>query len=168
MKIKKITLAILGTITLSINSFAFENKDINSFKTLSEFKTVDEFENYFNSYTKECLDNGFGGRGSIPCFVSNKLWDKELNIYYKKLLTKLDSEKKELLKKLQRKWIETRDLTIELNYALLDEVYGDDGTMFALMSADDADSIMAPMIKQRALLLKKWYELKPFEIPDEI
>lgn len=51
MKIKK--------IKLTISSFAFENKDINS------FKTVDEFENYFNSYTKEYLNNGFGEQGSI-------------------------------------------------------------------------------------------------------
>ena len=89
MRLRKIVIGILGLITLASNSLAFENKNIKSFKTLSEFKTTNEFEKYYNSYTQECLDNGFGGTGSIPCFVGYELWDKELNIYYKKLSSKL-------------------------------------------------------------------------------
>lgn len=70
MKIRKITLAVLGTLALSVSSFAFEQKSIEQLKKLSDFKTVEEFEQYHKAYTKECLDNGLGRRVSIHCFVA--------------------------------------------------------------------------------------------------
>lgn len=163
MKIRNLALVLLSLASISINSFAFENKEINSFKTLNDFKTVEEFEKYYQSYTKECLDNGFGGTGSIPCFVSYELWDKELNSYYKKLISKLDAKEKESLKKSQRKWIESRDLSIDFNSNVLDKVYTEEGTMYMLMRAGDADSLIFPIIKERALTLKRWYEIKTTE-----
>lgn len=163
MKFKKFLIILLSIITFSNVSFAFEHKEINSFKKLSDFKTVEEFEKYYNDYTKECLDKGFGGAGSIPCFVASELWDRELNIYYKKLYNKLEANEKILLKNSQKKWLETRDLTIELNSILLNKNSGE-GTMYLLMKAGDRDSIISPIIKQRALILKKWYELSHLEI----
>lgn len=162
MKIKKFTFAILCVMILSLNLFAFEHKDINSFKALNDFNTIEEFEKYYNSYIQECLDNGYGGTGSIPCFVSYELWDKELNFYYKKLLTKLNPNEKELLKKSQRKWVESRDLSIQFNSSLLDKTYLEEGTMYLLMRAGDADSLISPIVKERALTLKRWYDIKGF------
>ncbi|MCG3690334.1 lysozyme inhibitor LprI family protein [Aliarcobacter butzleri] len=148
---------ILG-ILISLNLFAFENKDIDSFLKLESFKTVEEFESYINKYTQECLDNGFGGTGSIPCFVSYELWDKELNIYYRKLMSKLTANEKELLKESQKKWLESRDKTIEFNSLMLDRNYDQEGTMFLLARASVADSDISEIIKNRVLYLKNWYD----------
>ena len=158
MKLKIFILAILGNLVLSSTSFAFEQKTVEELKKLSDFKTVDEFVNYQNNYTQECLDNGYGGTGSIPCFVSYELWDKELNIYYEKLMSKLNPNEKELLKNSQRKWIESRDLTIKFNSKMLDKVYTEEGTMYLLVRAGDADENMSKVIKERALYLKNWYD----------
>ena len=148
---------ILG-ILISLNLFAFENKDIDSFLKLESFKTVEEFESYINKYTQECLDNGFGGTGSIPCFVSYEVWDKELNIYYRKLMSKLTAKEKELLKESQKKWLEFRDKTIEFNSLMLDRNYDQEGTMFLLARASVADSDISEIIKNRVLYLKNWYD----------
>lgn len=148
---------ILG-ILISLNLFAFENKDIDSFLKLESFETVEKFESYINKYTQECLDNGFGGTGSIPCFVSYELWDKELNIYYRKLMSKLTAKEKELLKESQKKWLEFRDKTIEFNSLMLDRNYDQEGTMFLLARASVADSGISEIIKNRVLYLKNWYD----------
>ncbi|MCG3669102.1 DUF1311 domain-containing protein [Aliarcobacter butzleri] len=148
---------ILG-ILISLNLFAFENKDIDSFLKLESFKTVEEFESYINKYTQECLDNRFGGTGSIPCFVSYEVWDKELNIYYRKLMSKLTAKEKELLKESQKKWLEFRDKTIEFNSLMLDRNYDQEGTMFLLARASVADSDISEIIKNRVLYLKNWYD----------
>ncbi|PZQ08190.1 MAG: DUF1311 domain-containing protein [Aliarcobacter butzleri] len=145
-------------IFISLNLFAFENKDIDSFLKLESFETVEKFESYINKYTQECLDNGFGGTGSIPCFVSYELWDKELNIYYRKLMSKLTAKEKELLKESQKKWLEFRDKTIEFNSLMLDRNYDQEGTMFLLARASVADSDISEIIKNRVLYLKNWYD----------
>ena len=159
MKLKIFILAILGNLVLSSTSFAFEQKTVEELKKLSDFKTVDEFVNYQNNYTQECLDNGFGGSGSIPCFVSYKLWDRELNIYYKKFFNLLNKREQEYLKKLQTIWLETRDLTMEYNNMLVSEEYSDEGSMYELLAAGHLDKLNTPMVKERALLLKSWYEM---------
>ena len=159
MKLKIFILAILGNLVLSSTSFAFEQKTVEELKKLSDFKTVDEFVNYQNNYTQECLDNGFGGSGSIPCFVSYKLWDRELNIYYKKFFNLLNKREQEYLKKLQTKWLETRDLTMEYNNMLVSEEYSDEGSMYELLATGHLDKLNTPMVKERALLLKSWYEM---------
>lgn len=159
MKLKIFILAILGNLVLSSTSFAFEQKTVEELKKLSDFKTVDEFVNYQNNYTQECLDNGFGGSGSIPCFVSYKLWDRELNIYYKNFFNLLNKREQEYLKKLQTKWLETRDLTMEYNNMLVSEEYSDEGSMYELLAAGHLDKLNTPMVKERALLLKSWYEM---------
>lgn len=65
---------------LCTNAFAFEHKEISTFKTLDQFKTATEFENYYNKYTKECLANSGGGGMSADYFVSIELSDEDLNI----------------------------------------------------------------------------------------
>ena len=63
-----------------------------------------------------------------------------------------------LLNQSQKKWLESRDLIIKFNSLILDKSYKEEGTMFLLMRAEDADYSMSLMIKERALMLKKWYE----------
>ena len=156
MKIKMLIFILLSLFIFSTNSSAFEQKNINSFKKLDDFNSVQEFEKYYHSYTQECLDNGFGGTGSIPCFVAYKLWDKELNSYYNQLLSKLSTNEKELLVSSQKAWLKSRDFTIEFNSKLLDKIYDQEGTMYLLMREEDADSTMSNVIKERVLTLRRW------------
>lgn len=158
MKPRILTSTILSLFLLSTNSFAFEHISINSFKNLNDFNSVQEFEKYYNSYIQECLDNGVAGRESIPCFVSYKLWDKELNIYYDKLLSKLTKDEKALLESSQKAWLKSRDLTREFDSGILDKIYNEEGTLNLLMRAGATDSSMSNVIKERALILKNWSE----------
>ncbi|MCT7486119.1 DUF1311 domain-containing protein [Aliarcobacter cryaerophilus] len=137
---------------------AFEQKDVNDLKRLDNFTSIDEFEKYYESYIQKCLDSGYGGTGSIPCYSRYELWDRELNLNYLKLISKLNKMEIALLNQSQKKWLESRDLIIKFNSLILDKSYKEEGTMFLLMRAEDADYSMSLMIKERALMLKKWYE----------
>jgi uncharacterized protein YecT (DUF1311 family) len=150
---------IAALMTASVAS-AFEYKKIDDFKTLETFKSVDEFESSYEEYVHHCLDNTFGGTGGIPCLIGYQMWDRELNIYYKRLMNMLGEKEKALLVESQVAWIKERDKSIAFNSRLLDRQYEkEDGTMYVLMRACDADDLMTPVVKQRALLLKKWFEL---------
>ena len=175
---KKNRLAILSAIILaqilSMNFFIhaaqsdsgnhlperYKYKEINEFKGLESFNSVDEFESYFQEYITDCLAHTGGGTGGNPCLISHKMWDRELNTYYQKLMNLLQEEEKKLLRESQRTWIQERDQSITFNSRLLDIKYKgyEMGTMFSLMRAGDADRLMSPIVKQRALLLKAWYE----------
>ena len=156
MQVKTLIFTLFSIFILLTNCSAYEQKNIDSFKRLSEFDSVQKFEAYYHSYIQECLNNGFGGTGSIPCFVAYKLWDKELNTYYNQLLSKLSTDEKELLISSQKAWLKSRDLTINLNSKLLDKRYDEEGTMYLLMRAGDADFVISEIIKERALFLKNW------------
>lgn len=158
MKVAKFTIITLGALLFSTNTFAFKNKNINDFKTLSKFKTVKEFDTYYNRYTQKCLDNGFGGTGSIPCYVGYKLWDRELNIYYKKLSSKLNNQDKKTLKNSQRQWLKSRDLDMVFNSKVMDKIYTEEGTMYQLIRSGHAHDLALEIIKERALTLKRWYQ----------
>ncbi|QKF73929.1 LprI family protein (DUF1311 domain) [Aliarcobacter faecis] len=161
MRIRKTILVIFGILVFCVSSFAFEQKDINDLKKLSDFETVEQFEVYYEDYTQTCLDNGYGGTDSIPCFITYELWDRELNIYYQKLYEILNENQKKELKKSQLKWLEARDLTINFNSIMLDNYYQDkEGTMYMLMRARDADDTIHHLVKERALFLKSWFVQK--------
>jgi uncharacterized protein YecT (DUF1311 family) len=136
----------------------YDYKEVKDFDVLSSFKSIEEFEANYEKYVQHCLDNTYGGTGGIPCFIGYEMWDRELNIYYKKLYSQLDNNGKQLLKKSQKAWLKERDLSIRFNSLLLDKKYTEQGTMFLLMRSGDADSMITPIIKQRALILKKWFE----------
>ncbi len=136
----------------------YQYKKAENFQPLSSFQSVEAFETEFEGYVQHCLDNTYGGTGGIPCFIGRDIWDRELNIYYKKLASKLDKSGKALLKKSQLAWLKGRDLSIEFNSHLLRKKYTEPGTMYLLMQASDADELITPIIKSRALTLKKWLE----------
>ncbi|MEE4379311.1 MAG: lysozyme inhibitor LprI family protein, partial [Candidatus Competibacteraceae bacterium] len=63
------------------------------------------------------------------------------------------------LKSSQHAWLEERDKSIKLISMILDIKYADQrGTMYQLMRAGDSNDLVAPIVKQRALILKAWLE----------
>jgi uncharacterized protein YecT (DUF1311 family) len=157
---KVICLAVFLMTTSVTFAIDYKYKTIDDFKTLESFKSVDEFESNYNKYIQDCLDNTGGGTGGKPCLIINyEMWDRELNIYYNRLMKVLGEKEKDLLKESQLAWIKERDKSIAFNSSLLDDKYENEtGTMYSLLRSDDADSMMTPIVKQRALLLKKWLE----------
>ncbi|OCH14525.1 hypothetical protein A6E05_19200 [Aliivibrio sp. 1S165] len=158
----KIRVALLLVLLLPFSSHAqeFVEKPINKFPTLADFSSVSEFENNINEYVQECLYNSGGGSLVRRCFVSYELWDRELNHYYQLLYKSSDESTKKLLIMSQRSWLKSRDDTIQFNSHLLDDKYNKQGTMYLAMRADEVNTIISPIIKNRALLLKMWFELK--------
>ncbi|OGP83290.1 MAG: hypothetical protein A2Z08_00150 [Deltaproteobacteria bacterium RBG_16_54_11] len=154
-------LCVVALLMASSVAFAvdYPYKKIDDFKTLESFKSIDEFEASYNKYIQHCRENTGGGTGGVPCLIGYEMWDGELNIYYSKLMKILGEKEKKLLKESQLAWIKERDATIAFNSRLLDKKYTEEGTMYVLMRAGDADRMMTPVVKQRALLLKEWLEL---------
>ena len=157
---KKLIASVFFLMSMSqAHAVNFEYKKVNDFKVLSSFNNVHEFEESYAPYIQNCLDHTGGGTGGISCFIGSKLWDRELNIYYKKLDAILKDKEKSLLKESQRAWIKERDASMEFNSILLNRDYSKQGTMYALMRAGKVDEMITPIIKERALVLKRWYEL---------
>jgi uncharacterized protein YecT (DUF1311 family) len=150
-----ISLFVVPYIAFAVD---YPYKKADDFKKLESFKSVEQFDANYEKYVQHCLDNTYGGTGGIPCFVGYDLWDRELNIYYNKLMNVLGEKEKKLLKESQLAWIKEKEKTIEFNSALLDKKYTEIGIMYALMRAGDAEEIITPIVKNRALLLKKWLE----------
>jgi len=156
-----IIIAFINSISFTAlaSKLEYEYKEVDSFETLSEYANTEQFEQSYQNYIQDCLDHSGGGAGGIRCLIDYEIWDRELNIYYRKLHQVLDNKGKDMLKTAQLAWIEKRDLSIDFNSYILDLEYeGKIGTMYLLMRAGDANRVIAKIVKQRALLLKKWYE----------
>ena len=151
-------LFIIFITQANANASRYGYKHIDEFPPLNFYATVEEFEASYQGYVQDCLDNTGGGTGGIPCFIGNELWDRELNNYYGKLKSLLNEKEASALRESQRTWIKERDLSIKFNSMLLDRKYSQQGTMFALMRAGAADKAITPIVKQRALVLKSWYD----------
>lgn len=82
------------------------------------------------------LDIDYSTTGMIISTLdANREYDKLLNKYYQLLLTSLNEEDKEVLKKSQRNWIEFRDSELELNTALMSKYYSGGGTIQGVIAA---------------------------------
>ncbi len=153
-------IVFFGSYSLSSANDRFRMKEVKDFQTLKQFKGIDEFDKYIDTYVQICLDNGYGGAGSLPCLVKYDLWDRELNIYYKKLYQKLDKQGKKLLKSSQRKWLIGRDSSREITSYIIDKINdGEGGTAQILIGGMFANDTLSPIIKSRVVLLKDWLEL---------
>lgn len=149
-------LAVLVLLScFSLSSFSDEKNEY-----LRHFQSEELFENYLQKIKSECLGKSMGGSRAVPCFSAySEAWDKELNYYYNLLRSELIEEDKVLLKSTQLTWIKNRDTAIDFNSLLLDKKYEEKrGTMYVAMRAGDASRAISPIIRNRALLVKQWYE----------
>lgn len=136
----------------------YDYKHLSDFKPLSAYPNAAAFEKNYRDYVQHCLDNTNGGLEGIPCLIGSKLWDRELNRYYQKLAKVLNHDEKALLLTSERAWLKERDASEKFSNAILRKIYPQQGTMYQLMSASDADDTLSDIIKSRTLLLKKWYD----------
>lgn len=159
--ILNLTLVLCFSLLTAVHAESkFSMQDIKSFKTMEQFKSPEIFDKYINEYIQECLDNGYGGAGSLSCLVNYDLWDRELNIYYKRLYHKLDKQGKEILKASQKEWLRSRDLSKKMTSFVMSKINdGNGGTAQILIGAMFANNTLSPIIKSRAILLKNWCEL---------
>lgn len=150
-----VTAFIMG---FSTQALGFDYKQVKDFKPLSAYPDVAAFEKVYGDYVQHCLDHTNGGLQGLPCLIGAKLWDRELNRYYRELEAVLSADEKALLLTSQRAWLKTRDASEKFSDALLQTIYPQPGTMYQLMSASDADDTLSAIIKSRTLLLKRWLE----------
>jgi uncharacterized protein YecT (DUF1311 family) len=104
-------------------------------------------------YLDSCMEKNPSTMGMTKCTGdAAKMWDDELNKYYKILMNILDDESAKTLKSSEVQWIEFKDK----EYKNLDMMYSKlDGTMYIPMHA----YAKLEIIKTRALQLKDYYEL---------
>ena len=161
MKSRAIAMFLLLAATQALFAqVRYAYKTVKNFKTLESFASVEAFEASFAGYVQDCLDNTFGGTAGIPCEkLSYQLWDRELNIYYGRLMKALTPKEQALLKENQKQWLVYRDNAIALNRSLLNRRYDIEGTMYRLEAAGHGSTIIVPMVKQRALMLRDELEL---------
>ncbi|WP_370390458.1 lysozyme inhibitor LprI family protein [uncultured Winogradskyella sp.] len=82
------------------------------------------------------LDIDYSTNGMvISTLDANREYDKLLNKYYQLLLSSLNEEDKEILKKSQRNWIDFRDSELELNRVLMNDYYSGGGTIQRVFAA---------------------------------
>lgn len=159
---KWISLLIIVLITPGVHA-DFSFRSVESFQPSTSYKTIQAFEQQITDYEQACLGNYAGSSGGVHCLVAQELWDKELNLYYQKLLTQLDDRKdkqaKAKLIKSQRTWLTMVNQSKDFHNELLNQKYnGYDGSMYLYMQAYETYNTTLAMTKARALLLKKWSE----------
>lgn len=103
-------------------------------------------------FVDKAMDKDPSTAGMIKAMdEGEKLWDAELNKYYKLLSENMDKESKAALKKAQLAWIAFRDA----EFALIADVYSkQEGTMYRVIAV----SLRMEVVKRRALDLKNLYQ----------
>jgi uncharacterized protein YecT (DUF1311 family) len=103
-------------------------------------------------FVDKAMDKDPSTAGMIKAMdEGEKLWDAELNKYYKLLTEKMDKESKAALKKAQLAWIAFRDA----EFAMIADVYSkQEGTMYRVIAV----SAHMEVVKRRALDLKNLYQ----------
>ena len=104
-------------------------------------------------YLDSCMEKNPSTMGMTKCTdEAAKMWDEELNKYYKILMNVLDDESAKALKSAEVQWIAFK----EKEFANIDLMYSKmDGTMYIPMHS----YAKLDIIKARALQLKDYYEL---------
>jgi uncharacterized protein YecT (DUF1311 family) len=140
---------------LSANTFAGDDN-----LQLRSFSNPTLFDQAIIAKQQVCLDESGGGSKAVACFTTYyQEWDEELNYYYGRLRSILNADEKEKLKTAQLAWIKSRDEARVLNSAVMDKLYADkEGTMYVAIRSGHVSELMTPITKQRALLLKQWYD----------
>jgi uncharacterized protein YecT (DUF1311 family) len=104
-------------------------------------------------YLDSCMERNQSTMGMTKCTDDAfKMWDDELNKYYKILMKTLDDESAKTLKSAEIQWIEFK----EKEFTNIDIIYSKmDGTMYIPMHS----YAKLEIIKARALQLKDYYDL---------
>jgi len=149
------TLLFVALLTLSPLTLA----EPSSTKHLADFESLQVFDDYLDETQQTCIDNALGGARTVACFGAyEQAWDYELNHYYKLLRSVLSDEDKAVLKQAQLAWIKYRDETSRFNRRVVSKKYeGQSGSMYTAIRAGDESNVDAPVIRERALLLRQWY-----------
>jgi uncharacterized protein YecT (DUF1311 family) len=126
---------LLFVLLISAKSFSQENK------------------NPIDIYLDTCIEKNPSTMGILKCTdEAYKMWDAELNKYYKLLMSFLNESDAKVLKESELKWIEFKDKEFEN----LEHIYSKmEGTMYIPMHAFSKLEI----IRTRANQLKDYYEL---------
>ena len=121
---------------------------IISFKIYSQ-----EDKHPIDVYLDSCMEINPSTAGMVRCTdEAIKMWDNELNKFYKLLIKTLDGESVNILKSAQVEWIVFRDK----EFANIENIYSrKEGTMYIPMQLFSRLEI----IKARALQLQDYYEL---------
>ncbi|WP_315056732.1 lysozyme inhibitor LprI family protein [Chryseobacterium indoltheticum] len=130
---------ILLIVFLS-NSLFSQNKSLQeNFIDIEESKCFGK-QDISNAAMRECT------------IIARESWDKELNKYYKLLLTKLPKDAFEILKASQKEWIIYRDKEFKFITKFYFEVK--EGTMWYNIAENKKKEI----VKNRALELQMYFE----------
>lgn len=150
---------VMGPVLVLANASGAQDstaKGLEDWKPLAEFESVEAFEQQLAGEQKECLARSGGGTLAATCFHLYELWDRELNIQYKRLRSALDTAGKEKLTRSQKDWITYRNSTFAFNTHMLDFSYSAPGTMWASIRTDVGIRAMARVARDRTLLLLEW------------
>lgn len=114
-----------------------------------------EFINTIEVEMTRCLevDSNYSTQAMLQCVYSaTDSWELELNKNYNELISQLDDDKKDYLKKTQQDWFVFQ----ESETLLINELYlTKAGTMYILMAA----SKKLEIVKSRAIKLKEHLEI---------
>ena len=88
-----------------------------------------------------------------------KKWDDELNLVYKKIITKLKEEDREELRKAQRAWIAFRDA--EIKWIWSEALYGAEpvGTLASVIVSDKGTKILKDRVCELQRYEKQIYDV---------
>lgn len=131
---------------------------LGDWRPLAEFESVEAFERQLLGEQEQCLAQAGGGSLAATCFKLHELWDRELNLQYRRLRNELDEAGREKLTRSQRDWIAYRDSTHAFTTHMLDFSYSAPGTLWHGIRADVGVATMAAVVRDRTLLLIEWEE----------
>ena len=115
-------------------------------------RNAGEIKHEIDIFVDKAMDKDPSTAGMVKAAEEGeKMWDVELNKYYKLLSAAIDNESKAALKKAQLAWISFRDAEFSMTGLFYSKK---DGTMYRVIAA----CTRLEIVKKRALTLKSLYE----------
>jgi len=119
----------------------------------SKLFSQDENRHPIDVYLDSCLERNPSTFGMVDCTrEAEKMWNAELNKYYKLLMTIIDDSSASILKESERDWVKYKEKEI----ANIENIYSQvEGTMYQI---ERAYQIME-ITRIRAMQLKDYYDV---------
>ncbi len=147
-----LSLSMIVSIALSNESVTVSFNQVTvTYKPLSLFVSLEDFKKSYKNAIDRCK---LEYRPERSCNLEEEIWDKELNYYYKELMSKLNSKDKQLLKATQRKWLKYYNKISKDIANILEYNYPIQGTMYRDIKNNDYVSIMSKLKQDRTLFFK--------------